>query len=372
MIESTIVFVAFFVCVGLLTYYLYKQAQKDPKLKGLEPAALLARAIIKYNFTYLIGLQLSALIAEAALLGSVQDEKTNVTVRMSVHLIAAAISTVGAFGLAKAIGEFVSVFVIPRPIGVRMGLGSTILVIILISFIFAVGAPIVNMLAMANAVHNTGQLECFWVMMKVKMGFLHPSFLTAVIAENRYPPTFSPFANLHSAMMSSVIITTFHLLLTIYEVVLALKLSLTKEGIQHALNTDMFDVPAEKKEEKKEDKKEDKKDEDKKDDEKKDNDPKKVNKKATDQITTALEFLGIDKPQVWMDKILPYYIKMDDAAKTKAFAGIVEINMGIKTLESGKPATHKGITKPQLQVQIRETLQGWTKDAITLPSKSKN
>ena len=372
MVESTIVFVAFFVCVGFLTYYLYKQAQKDPKLKGLEPAALLARAIIKYNFTYLIGLQLSALIAEAALLGSVQDEKTNVTVRMSVHLIAAAISTVGAFGLAKAIGEFVSVFVIPRPVGVRLGLASTIFVIIIISFIFAIGAPIVNMLAMANAVHNTGQLECFWVMMKVKMGFLHPSFLTAVIAENRYPPTFSPFANLHSAMMSSVIITTFHLLLTIYEVVLALKLSLTKEGIQHALNTDMFDVPAEqKKDDKKEDKKEDKKDE-KKDEKKDDDDPKKANKKATDQITMAIEFLGIDKSQAWLEKIVPFYIKMDDAARTKAFANLVEINMGIKTIQSGKSTTQKGVTKPQLQHQIRELLQGWTNDSITLPTKTKN
>lgn len=357
--EATLVFVAFFAAVGFMTYYLYITGQKDPKLKGLEPGVLLARVIIKYNFTYLIGLQLAALVSEAALLGSVRDLKTNVTVRMTVHVIAAAISIVGAFGMSKYWGEFFKSFMQKMPFGQRLGLISVTLILAFLSLIMAVGAPIVNMLAMANAVHNTAQFDCFQAMIQVKLGMAHPSYLAHVIAENRFPPEFSPFANLHSSMISSLIITTFHLLLVFMEIILALKLMLTREGIQHAAFGETFDVPPPKDDDKS------------KDDKPKDDEKDKENKKrVTDQLTAALTYTGVPDVVKWAEQILPHYLKMEDKERGPKYAALTKGVLGIEQLKD-RNTTADGKNKEQLKDHLRTVLEDMANHAITLP-KAKN
>lgn len=356
--EATIVFVIFFFIVGGVTWLLYEKAKKDPELKGLEPGVLLARAVIKYNFTYLLGLQLAALIVEAALLGSVQDLRTNISVRMSLHMIIAAISLVGAFGLSKYAGMFFNAFnpANKMSVGTQMGIIATTGTLAFVMWFLAIGSPIVNMLAMANAVHNVGQLECFWVMLKVKFWGLDPSFLVGVIQENHYPPDFSPFANLHPAMMSSCMITIFHILVIFVEIVLALLLILTRKGIQHAVLGQMFDVPVVEKEEK-EDKKED--------EDKKEKKEKKV--KAHDHITKALTFLGIPDVSKWADLILPYYTKLPDIEKGPKYSELVKATLDIDTINGGKATTMDNKTKTQLQIEVRTILENFTNKAVTLP-----
>jgi len=362
MIESTIIFAIFGVGMALLMWRMYHVAKDDPELAGLEPAALLGKSFIKYNLTYLMGLQLCALIAEAALLGSVVDEKTNVAVRMFLHLVMAAISTVGAFGLAKFFGEFVYVFVAwpKRAPGVSIGLMMSNFVLTAIAFFFAIGAPIFNMLALANALHNTVQLDVFMAALQVELGFKPLAYLTYIIQLNGLPANYAPFASLHSGMVSSLGITFFHLILTFWEIVYTLKLALeSKSLLDTILNRTVGLDDKEKK--KKEDKKEDKEDKGKKID-------------GRVQIEAALGFLKLDSKDVakWTENLLEYLdvATHDQKAVATRTATIAALHFQIKSLDRGKK-TADNRTPEKLADDIRKELEGWTNNSITLP-KAKN
>lgn len=364
MIESTIIFAIFGIGMALLMWRMYHVAKADPELAGLEPAALLGKSFIKYNLTYLMGLQLCALIAEAALLGSVVDEKTNVAVRMFLHLVMAAISTVGAFGLAKFFGEFVyTITQFPkRPVGISLGLLSSTFMLTAIAFFFAIGAPIFNMLALANALHNTVQLDVFMAALKVEIGMRPQAYLDYVIVLNRLPADYAPFASLHSGMVSSLGITFFHLILTFWEIVYTLKLALeSKSLLDTILNRTIG----------KDDKKDKDKDKDKKDEKPKD---KKLDGKV--QIEGLLAFLKMSDKDVttWVDKLLVYIDTntQDPKVATARAAALGALHFQMKSLDKTPNKTADGRTPQKLGEDIRKEFeQTWAGNAITLP-KPKN
>lgn len=363
MIESTVIFAIFGVGMALLMWRMYHVAKDDPELKGLEPAALLGKSFIKYNLTYLMGLQLCALIAEAALLGSVVDEKTNVAVRMFLHLVMAAISTVGAFGLAKFFGEFVYVFVAwpTRNVGISLGLMMSNFVLTIIAFFFAVGAPIFNMLALANALHNTVQLDVFMASLQVELGFKPLAYLTYIIKINGLPENYAPFASLHSGMVSSLGITFFHLILTFWEIVYTLKLALESKSLLDTILNRTAGLKDEKD-----------KDKDKSKEKEKDKDKPKVDGKV--QLEGVLAFLRLDNKDVekWTEKLLTYLDVATHDQKTVATrtATIASLHFQVKSLDKGKKTTDNR-TPEKLAEDIRKELENWTGNSVTLP-KAKN
>lgn len=371
MIESTIIFIIFGVGMSLLMWRMYHVAKADPELAGYEPAVLLGKSFIKYNLTYLMGLQLCALIAEAALLGSVVDERTNVAVRMFLHLVVAAISTVGAFGLAKFFGEFVFSLtqMTKRSPGVTAGLIMSTLSLTFLAFFFAIGAPIYNMLALANALHNTVQLDVFMAALQVKLGFEPDAYLTYVIAKNRLPLDYAPFASLHSAMVSSLGITFFHLILTAWEILYTLKLSLeSKPLLDDILNRTIG-----------KDGKDKEKDKDKSKDKEKDKDKGKDDKKIDGkiQIEGLLSFLKIPDKDIenWVNKLLVYIDvnTQDPKVATSRAANLGALHFQMKSLEKTPKKTADGRAPDKLAEDIRKEFEvNWANNALTLPKPKKD
>jgi hypothetical protein len=348
---------------------MYSVAKNDPELQGLEPAALLGKSFIKYNLTYLMGLQLCALIAEAALLGSVVDEKTNVAVRMFLHLVMAAISTISAFGLSKAFGEFVYSFVmIPkRPVGITIGLMFSTAVLTFIAFFFAIGAPIFNMLALANALHNTVQLDVFMAALQVQIGLEPQAYLDYIIKINHLPEDYAPFASLHSGMVSSLGITLFHLILTFWEIVYTLKLALESKSLLDSILNRTIGL----------DDKDGKENKDGKKDKKKEKKEKTAEGKS--QIEDLLKFIGLSDKDVtaWVDKLLIY---LDEATHDGKIVSQRVVNLGglhfqMDSLSNnGGKKTADGTTPEKLVEKIRKEFeQNWASSSITLPKpKAKN
>lgn len=366
MIESTIIFIIFGVGMALLMWRMYHVAKSDPELQGLEPAALLGKSFIKYNLTYLMGLQLCALISEAALLGSVVDEKTNVAVRMFLHLVMAGISTIATFGLVKSFGEFVYALTQfnTRPVGQSLGLIFANAFLTLIGVFFAMGAPIYNMLALANALQNTVQLDVFLAALQVQLGWEPQAYLDYTIRVNRLPVDYAPFASLHSAMVSSLGITFFHLILTCWEIVYTLKLALeSKSLLDTILNRtlgvkDGKEKEKEKGKEKGKDKKENKKD-------------------GKSQLEGVLKFVGLSEKDVdkWTEKLLLYIDESTNDQKVVAerIVRLGALHFQVDSLNTGNSKkSADGSTPEKLAETIRKEFESvWSNNAITLPKPEK-
>jgi hypothetical protein len=361
MLEATIFFVIFAVIIGAVSYYALKKARKDPENAGLEPGALLVKSFIKYSLTYFIGLQFGAMVSEAALLASVQEPDINVAARMTVHMVMALISALAAFALTKYFGAFVSALISPRPFGVRAGLVVSLFFLSLISLLFTVGAPLYNLAAMTNSLKQSAQLEVWWAGFQVAFNMAPQSYLDYKIALNHLPKDYAPFASLHSGIVTSLGITSFHILVTLWEALTALMLALTNQTMAHAVLGDFFDIK--RGDDAKDDDKNKDKDKDKDKDKKDDDDKDKANiKKAKETLSVLFEFCGISKVDDWVTKVLPHFYKPKDDNNVKRVAQSQTLRLEIEKLPAGK-------SRDQLIQKIHEAVSDWSNGGLHLPKK---
>lgn len=364
MVEATVFFCIFALVIGLFGYFGYRKAKKDPQNAGLEPGAILIKSFINYSLTYFIGLQLAAMISEAALLGSVQDKDINVAARMTVHVVMAIISAFGAFAMTKYFGSLVSVLIQKRPFGVKIGLVSLLLTLSFISLGFTIGAPLYNLSAMANSLHQTTQLELFWDAVKVSLGWQPEAYLAYKIRINHLPEDYAPFASLHSGMVTSIGITVFHIMLTIWECLVSLMLALTHQGLRHAVMADLFDVKVDSGDSKGDDKGKKEGEKDKKDEEKD-----KHNPKDKSAIEGLLKAYGIEdkKLESWVNTLLELtYDKAKNKPNVERHVKIIELNEAFKS-DKGKPSRLE-----EHRSALRKLIHDWTGGQKTLPEPKKD
>jgi hypothetical protein len=254
--EATTFFVVTILSMAAALGFFFYRAKKDPQNKNLEPGAVLIKFFITYPLTVFITLQLIAMISEAALLASIQDKDINVTARMTVHMFLAVVGGLGAFVMTKYLGSVISVFFIKEPMPKKIGLflGSSMLA--LISLFFTIGSPIFNLHAMAHSLKQTAELEIFLTSLWVMLGIDHPNHLTFLLSKHHLPLDYSPFQNLHSGVVTSLALSTTHLLITLWEVLVTLTLAIKNDGIQHAILGEFFNVPPVKEEGREEGRKE--------------------------------------------------------------------------------------------------------------------
>jgi len=360
MLEATIFFVVFATIIGVVAHYALKKARKDPANSGLEPGALLVKSFITYSLTYFIGLQFGAMVSEAALLASVQEPDINVAARMTVHMVMALISAFAAFALTKYFGAFVSALVSPRPLGVKLGLVTSLFFLSLISLLFTVGAPLYNLAAMTNSLKQSAQLEVWWAGFQVALNMAPQSYLDYKIALNHFPKDYAPFASLHSGIVTSLGITSFHILVTLWETLTALMLALTNQTMAHAVLGDFFDIK--RGEDAKSGAKDKDKDKDKKDEKPEDDKDKANTKKAKETLAVLFEFCEIKKVDEWVIKVLPHFYKPKDDNNVNRVAEAQTLRLEVEKHTAGK-------SKDQLIQKIHETVSSWSNGGLHLPKK---
>lgn len=295
--EATFFFVVSIVAlVAALAFFFYR-AKKDPENKGLEPGAILIKFFIKYPLTVFITMQLVAMISEAALLASIPETLLNVSASMATHMFIALVGALGAFMLTKYLGSFVSAFFSKEKFPVKLSVIMLTFCLSIISLVFTLGSPIYNLYAMASRLHQVPQLELYLTSLQVEYLGTDPRILVRLMAINKVPADYSPFQALHPGIVTSLALSTAHIFITIWEVLVSLLYALKNDGIQHAILGDFANVPPrkeEKKEEKKDEKKEEKKEEAKSEEKNSD----KNEEKAKNFIIRILKIHGVPEAKI--------------------------------------------------------------------------
>lgn len=232
--------VLFLVALAAFIWIIWKVA-KDPKNANREIGFTLIRLGVTYNLSALLLLQLMANLAEAGIVGSLQHEGINVGARMWAHLVIAVAGIIAALTWIKATREFFASFVLDVHWGKRLALVCLTFMIAAIAFVGSIAAPLANMFAVANAANQTVQLDLFVASLQYDL-FGNPAYLEK-LAIVGLPLTYSPWGALKNEMVTSILLTSFHMLITIWDVLLALKLSLTKTDMEDAFDTDLVDTP---------------------------------------------------------------------------------------------------------------------------------
>lgn len=360
--EATTFFAITIVAMVAMMGFGWYKARQNPENKGLEPGAILIKFILKYPLTLFISLQLIAMISEAALLASIQEKDLNVSARMTVHMFIALVSALGAFMMTKYIGQFVSVWFLKEPPAKKFGLIVTSLFLALISLLFTVGSPIFNLYAMAGSLKQGVQLDIYLNSVWASMGLVPEKYVVYLLAKNHLPTDYSPWQNLHPGVMTALALSTAHLLITIWETLVALTLALKNDGIHHAILGEFFDSPPREEKPKDDKKKEEpKKEEPKKEEPKKDD----VNEsKVKDLVTQMLSFYGVkdEKRDEFAKKLVPYiFDAKDTTGSVGKIAKITDITTRFETTKKSN-----GNTEP-LKGQIADLVKEWTKGSVTLP-----
>jgi hypothetical protein len=361
-LEATFIYIMVAGLLGVVSYFGYQKAKKDPENAGLEPGVILVRSFIKYSLTYFIVFQASAMLAEAALLGSVQEENMNVAARMGSHIAMAMVGAFGAFAMTKYFGSFISVITTKRPLGIWLGLASTTFMLSGVSLVLTIGSPIYNLMAMTNALHQGVQLEVWWASFQVGLGFKPQAYLDYVIALNKLPANYAPYDSLKTGMVTSLGLTAFHILITFWEILTVLMLALTHKGVNHALLGNLFDlvVDAPAKDSKAKDDAKDKKPKD---------DITEEARKAKDLIGKLLTYAELDKDVVasFSEKLFPYI--HDKSTQQNTVANLAEAMDLLVKYESARNSSPQA--KAGLRTQFQALVTKWTKGGLTLPKAAK-
>lgn len=218
--------------------------QKDPSNADREIGRTLIRMGVTYNLSALLLLQLIANIAEAGIIGSLQDPEVNVGARMSAHMVIAFAGIIAALTWIKSLREFFAAFVTPDlHWGKRLALICLTFFITVLAFVGSNAAPIANMYAVANACGQSTQLDLFLTYFAYRVGIGSEASYIAELARIGLPLTYSPWGGLKNVMVSSILLTGFHMLITVWDVALALKLSITKQDMADAFDGDLYEDP---------------------------------------------------------------------------------------------------------------------------------
>lgn len=368
MITSTIFFVIFGVIFALVSYFGWQKLKVLPENKGLEPGAVVLRMLMTYSLTYFVGMQFSAMLCESVLLGSVQDANVNVPSRMAMHIVMGIISAVAAMTMTRFFGATVHAVITDRPLGVRMGLVTSAGALTALSFGLALFAPFYNLMAMANALHQTTELQIWWAAFKADLGFGSQAYVDYLLSLRHLPPDYAPFSSLHSGMVTSIGITAFHWMLTLMEILYTVYVSLTNQGFKQAILGDVFDLKPEgapanpenktKKENKGEGGEEKKS---------------KNEQESKSYLEAALRLIGYKDEGVvdhWVTRLLPYITSQDEKSAKDSAARLFELVSKVKAAQNAAPADQEKRVK-DLRDWLESSVRTWSNGALTL-SKPKN
>lgn len=358
--------------VGFLGFVVYKM-KTDDKHKGQDPGKVLIYYANKYLVTWLILLQGSALLAEAAMIGGAQDGRTNVASRMILHLVIAGGSILASFLWVRSLFQFVSVAISKRSLGEKSALCLIAFLIMLVTIVLSMSAPFYNMWALANAMNNTVQLELFGNYVQYKFGFMSQTSYFASIIEAHdglNPGRYAAFANLHSAMVSSIGITVYHIGLTLWEVLFVLQVAITQKSMGNIMGEDLVDpgdaaaaaaataaqtanttnTSA--------------------------NSSSTPPNQATPQTQTIekiLKFCGVDDAKIpnWTQQVLKLFANRDTTETAKMTLTFQKFLLGVKQLEEpNRRKTSDNQTASELEDTIRKFVKDYSNNSLTLPART--
>lgn len=244
--------VLFLLALAAFVWIIWK-ISKDPKNANREIGYTLIKMGVTYNLSALLLLQLMANLAEAGIVGSLQHAGINVGARMWAHLVIAVAGIIAALTWIKAFREFFAAFVLDVHWGRKLALILITAMVAFIAFVGSIAAPLANMFAVANAAQQSTQLDLFFAYLRWEY-FGNPAYLEKLSVVG-LPLTYSAWGALKNEMVTSILLTSFHMLITVWDVLLALKLSLTKADMEDAFSTDFEDKQPEAEKSKEKDKK---------------------------------------------------------------------------------------------------------------------
>lgn len=368
---------------------------KDPVNAGQEPGRILLKIGITYTLSFLILIQIFLNVVEAAIVGSLQDPGVNTGARMSGHFLIAAVGILGALTWIKSFREMISsIFLKEKDAkgnevyapwwSKRFPLFVITFVLMFLGLVASIGAPVANMWTLANAVHNTRELEIFFAYAKYSMGWKSQMDYALVLVENNAPLKYSPWGGLSGVMVFSIIITFTHVMIYIWEVVFALKLSITKSDMTGAFETDLYadkkpknpdPKGGGKKKNKNADENEEEDDEaDEDDDNGGDNEGKKKKNKAQHAVLDKLwAFMGMDDDQSskWTEKVFPLLDKQGsdkEQANIEFASALSELHRKITHFEQ-KGHGPKKETDKDIEKELRDLIFKRSNRKLTLPSR---
>ena len=382
----------FIIVMGAVIYGIIKLS-KGPGNAGQEPGRILLRLGVTYTLSFLILIQIFLNVVEAAIVGSLQDPGVNTGARMSGHFLIAAVGILGALTWIKSFREMISSIMLKEKDakGVevyapfwskRFPLFMITFVLMLLGLIASLVAPVANMWTLANAVHNTRELEIFFAFAKYSMGWKSQIDYAMVLAEAGAPARYSPWGGLAGVMVFSIVITATHIMIYVWEVVFALKLSMTKSDMTAAFETDLYSdkKPSKDKGGKGKGGKDDKDKDDEGDDEGDGEDDSaesgkdKKKKKSQHSILEKLwEFMGMDgdAAEKWSEKVYPLLNKSGsdkESANVEFASSISDIHRKIMHFES-KGHGPKKESAADLEKELRDLIFKRSNRKLTLPGR---
>lgn len=228
----------FLIALGAFIWVIIK-IYKDPNNANREIGFTLMRLGVTYNLSALLLLQLIANLAEAGIVGSLQTPGSSTAPNMIAHNVIALAGIIAALTWIKATREFFVALVSDYHWGKKLALVCLTASIAFLAFLGSIAAPLANMATVANLTHQSTQLNLFFLSVRYDL-FDNPAYL-AELSKLGLPITYSPWSALRGEMVTSLVLTAFHMFITVWDVMLALKLSLTKEEMGSAFDTDMDD-----------------------------------------------------------------------------------------------------------------------------------
>lgn len=373
----------FVLAVGAMIYATISLS-KDPKNAGQEPGRIFLRIGITYTLSWLIVGQIFLNMVEAGIVGSIQDPGINTAARMGGHFLIAGFGILGALTWIKSFREMIAALYIvdkdgkKAPGSHRYPLALICFILMLMGFVASIAAPLANMYVLANATHNVRELGIFIAAIKESMGIISLNSYLLVLAEAGAKPSYSPLGGLAGVMLFSIIVTFTHMFVCFWEVLFALKLSMTKDDMTKAFETDIYadKVPKEKgKDGKDKDKGGKDKDEEGDDEDKAEKDKKK--KGSQHKILEGIfKFMGMSEEdsEKWGDRVYPLLTEAGGGTvqDTATFsANMSELWRKIQHFES-KGEGPKKETAEMLESELRKLVSDRSKKKLSVPRRKKS
>lgn len=378
--------ILFLAVVSAMIYGVIKMT-KSPENEGKEPGRVLLRIGITYTLTILILIQIFLNIVEAGIVGSLQDPGINTGARMGGHFLIAAGGILGALTWIKSFREMIMAPYMKEPDGKdahwgkRFAYFMVCLVLMLMGVFFSIAAPVANMWVLANAVHNTRELSIFLSFANYKFGGGSLINYQMALVENGASSSYSPWGGLAGVMVFSVVVTCAHMFICIWEVVFALKLSITKSDMSAAFETDMnADKKPKDPNDKGKGKGKGKKDEDEDNEDEDDEDEEagkgksKGKKKADHAILDKLwSFMGMsdDDAEKWTRNVFPLLDEKDKAGVQDAAIFASKMNEVVRKVQAFEK-TGKGPKKEtaeEIAEELKDLIKKRSKGKLTLPQR---
>lgn len=378
--------VIFVVAVAALIWAIIKMS-KDPANTGQEPGRIILRIGITYTLSALIILQVFLHIVESGIVGSLQDPGINTAARISGHFLIGLLGILGTLTWIKSFKEMIMAPFMKEADGKyshggkRFAYFMISLVLMLLGLGASIAAPVLNMWTLANAVHNTRELGVFLSFANYEFWFGSKADYQMALVEAGASSSYSPWGGLAGVMVFSVILTFVHMLICFWEVIFALKLSITKSDMASAFETDMHadkkpKDPNDKGKGKGKGKKDEDEDEDEEDEEDEDagKGKSKGKKKAEHAILDKLwGFMGMsdDDAEKWTRNVFPLLDEKDKAGVQDAaiFASkINEVHRKVQAFEKTGKGPKKE-TPEEIAEELKDLIKKRSKGKLTLPQR---